>query len=156
MEIIVRQASWADRVVIADFNVRLADESEGLRLEPTTVQAGVDALLKDPSKGLYYVAEVDRAIAGQIMITCEWSDWRNGNLWWIQSVYVKPEFRRQGVFRRLFEHVRALADRQKDVPALRLYVHAENSQAHRSYQKLGMSRTYYEVYELDLQAPTHA
>src|SRR5215469_18366688 len=111
MEILVRQASWADRVIIADFNVRLADESEALRLEPEVVQAGVDVLLKDPAKGVYYVAEVTGAVAGQIMITYEWSDWRNGNLWWLQSVYVQPEFRRRGVFRRLFEHVRALADR---------------------------------------------
>jgi GNAT superfamily N-acetyltransferase len=154
MEIAIRLAGLADKAIIADFNVRLAEESEGLRLEPACVQPGVDAVLRDPTKGVYYVAEVNGTVAGQTMITHEWSDWRNGNLWWVQSVYVKPEFRGQGVFRRLFEHVRALASQQKDVPALRLYVHADNTGAHRSYEKLGMSRTKYEVFELDLQEYT--
>jgi GNAT superfamily N-acetyltransferase len=150
MEICIREAGLADREVIAEFNVRLAEESEALHLEPACVRAGVEALLRDPNKGSYYLAEVNGAVAGQTMITYEWSDWRNGNLWWIQSVFVKPEFRGKGVFQRLFEHVRALAGRQKNVPALRLYVHADNKRAHRSYEKLGMSRTKYEVYELDL------
>jgi GNAT superfamily N-acetyltransferase len=151
MDIRIREAGLADSRVIAEFNVQLADESEGLRLDPACVQAGVDAVLKDPAKGIYYIAEVKGSVVGQTMITYEWSDWRNGNLWWIQSVYVKPEFRGQGVFQRLFQHVRTLASRQKDVPALRLYVHADNKRAHRSYEKLGMSRTKYEVLELDLQ-----
>jgi ribosomal protein S18 acetylase RimI-like enzyme len=151
MEITIRQAGLADRTIIAEFNLLLAKESEGLSLEPACVQAGVDAVLKDPAKGVYYVAEAGGAVIGQTMITYEWSDWRNGNLWWIQSVYVKPEFRGQGVFRRLFEHVRALASQQKDVPALRLYVHEDNKRACRSYEKLGMSRTKYEVFEIDLQ-----
>ena len=150
MEITIRQAVPADGPVIAAFNLRLAEETEGLRLDPARVQAGVGALLEDPAKGVYYVAEVDGAVAGQLMITYEWSDWRNGNLWWIQSVYVKPEFRAQGIFRRLFEHVKNLAREQKGVPALRLYVHAENSRAHRSYERLGMSRTHYQVFDLDL------
>jgi GNAT superfamily N-acetyltransferase len=150
MDIRIREATLADARVIADFNVRLADETEGLRLDPARVQAGVDAILKDPSKGIYFVAEMDGVVVGQTMITYEWSDWRNGNLWWIQSVYVKAEFRGQGVFQRLFQHIRALASRKNDVAALRLYVHAENERAHRSYQKLGMSRTKYEVFELDL------
>jgi GNAT superfamily N-acetyltransferase len=156
MDMRIRQAGLADTSVIADFNVRLADESEGLLLEPACVQAGVEAVLKDPAKGIYYVAEINGTVAGQTMITYEWSDWRNGNLWWIQSVYVKPEFRGQGVFRRLFEHIRALASQQTDVPALRLYVHADNARAHRSYEKLGMTRTEYEVLELDLRGHTGA
>jgi GNAT superfamily N-acetyltransferase len=156
MELTVRPAALADAPVIADFNVLLAEESEGLRLDPPTVYAGVLALLKDPAKGIYYLADVDGVLAGQLMITYEWSDWRNGSLWWIQSVYVKREFRGQGVFRRLFEHVKALAQARKQVPALRLYVHAENARAHRSYQKLGMSRTQYEIFELDLMPPQTA
>jgi GNAT superfamily N-acetyltransferase len=150
MEIRIRQAAPADGPVIADFNLRLAEETEGLRLDPACVRAGVVALLKDPAKGVYYVAEVNGAVAGQLMITYEWSDWRNGNLWWIQSVYVKQELRAQGILRRLFEHVKTLAREQKGVPALRLYVHADNLRAHRSYERLGMSRTKYEVFELDL------
>jgi len=150
MEITIRQAVPADGPVIAAFNLRLAEETEGLRLDRACVQAGVGALLEDPAKGVYYVAEANGAVAGQLMITYEWSDWRNGNLWWIQSVYVKPEFRAQGIFRRLFEHVKNLAREQKGVPALRLYVHAENARAHRSYERLGMSRTHYQVFDLDL------
>lgn len=146
----IRQAELSDAQVIADFNVRLALETEDLRLAPDRVAAGVATLLKDPAKGVYYLAEVDGAVGGQLMITYEWSDWRNGNLWWIQSVYVKQEFRRLGVFRALFHHVQALAQARKDVPAIRLYVHAENVRAHESYQRLGMKRTKYEVFELDL------
>jgi GNAT superfamily N-acetyltransferase len=142
----------ADAPVIADFNLRLARETEDLRLEPLCVQQGVAALLSDPAKGLYYVAEVNGVIAGQLMITYEWSDWRNGNLWWIQSVYVKQEFRRQGVFRELFKYLEALARRQKDVRSLRLYMHVDNSNARRSYENMGMHRTKYEVFELELES----
>jgi GNAT superfamily N-acetyltransferase len=150
MDIKIRRAGLPDAPAIAEFNLRLAEESEGLRLDPASVKAGVAALLRDPAKGVYYIAEVNGAVAGQTMITREWSDWRNGNFWWVQSVFVKPEFRGQGVFRRLFAHVKTLAQAQKDVPALRLYVHADNSRAHRSYENLGMKRTPYEVFELDL------
>jgi GNAT superfamily N-acetyltransferase len=90
-------------------------------------------------------------VAGQLMITYEWSDWRNGNIWWIQSVYVKPEFRRAGVFRALFHHLESLAKTQEDVCMLRLYMHAENTRARQSYERLGMSRTKYEVFELDVR-----
>jgi GNAT superfamily N-acetyltransferase len=151
MELKIREAALSDAEVIAAFNLQLADESEGLRLEPATVRAGVAAELTDPTKGIYYVAEVEGAVIGQLMITYEWSDWRNGNIWWIQSVYVKPELRRAGVFRALFNHVRILAQRRKDVCSLRLYVHAENARARQSYERLGMSRTHYEIFELDMR-----
>jgi ribosomal protein S18 acetylase RimI-like enzyme len=151
MNIRIRKAVSADRPVVADFNVQLARESEGLELEPARVKAGVAALLKDPAKGSYYVAEVAGAVAGQLMITYEWSDWRNANIWWIQSVYVKPEFRRAGVFRALFSHLQDLARARKDVCSLRLYVHEENTRAAQSYERLGMTRTQYEVFELDLR-----
>jgi GNAT superfamily N-acetyltransferase len=121
-----------------------------LRLDPATVENGLAALLADASKGLYYVAELDGAVVGQLMITYEWSDWRNGNLWWLQSVYVKAEFRRQGVFRALFNHLLHLARARKDVCGLRLYMHADNARARRSYEGLGMKRTPYEVFELEL------
>jgi len=151
MDIKIREAALADAQVIADFNVRLAQESEGLGLNAARVEAGVTAMLKDPAKGIYYVAAVAGAVAGQLMITYEWSDWRNANIWWIQSVYVKPEFRRAGVFRALFNHVQSLAQARKDVCNLRLYVHAENTRAAQSYERLGMTRTQYEVFELDLR-----
>ena len=140
---------------IADFNIRLAAETEHLHLDPACVQAGVDALLADPAKGIYFVAETNGNVVGQLMITYEWSDWRNGNLWWIQSVYVKKEFRRKGIFRALFQHLKSLAHGQKDVRSLRLYMHSENSNARRSYESLGMCRTKYEVFEMEF-ASDHA
>ena len=121
-------------------------------MDADCVKAGVEALLADPAKGVYYVAEAQGTVAGQLMITYEWSDWRNGNLWWIQSVYVKSEFRRQGVFRKLFSHLENLARGQSDVRALRLYMHADNSAARRSYENLGMHRTKYEVFEMDFES----
>ena len=146
----IRQAGPADAPVVTEFNLRLAAETEDLRLDPECVSAGVAAILKDPAKGLYFVAENDGHILGQVMITYEWSDWRNGSIWWIQSVYVRPEFRRAGVFRALFNHVQGLARGRKDVCSIRLYVHAENTRAAQSYERLGMTKTQYEVFELDL------
>jgi len=131
--------------------VLLALETEDLRLDRARVEAGVMALLADVAKGVYFVAEVNGTLAGQIMITYEWSDWRNGNLWWIQSVYVKQESRRMGVFRKLFAHVQNLALSTSDVRSLRLYMHSENATARRSYEKLGMKTTHYEVLELELE-----
>lgn len=153
IDIHIRQAVLGDAPVIAEFNLRLAEESENLRLDPVCVEAGVDALLRDPGKGLYFVAETEGTVVGQVMITYEWSDWRNGNLWWLQSVYVKPEFRRFGIFRRLFEYLQKTALEQKDVRSLRLYMHAENTRARQSYERLGMKQTQYEVFELELPNP---
>ncbi len=143
----------ADAPVIAEFNLRLAAETEALRLDPERVRTGVAALLNDPSKGLYFVAEVDGSVAGQVMITYEWSDWRNGNIWWLQSVYVRQEFRRRGIFRALFRHLEALARQQEEVCGLRLYMHADNARARRSYEELGMKHTKYEVFELSVGKP---
>jgi GNAT superfamily N-acetyltransferase len=137
--------------VIVDFNLRLAAETEDLSLDPACVQAGVAALFSDPAKGLYFMAEVDGKVAGQVMITYEWSDWRDGNLWWLQSVYVKEEFRRAGVFRALFRHLQELALGRTDVAGLRLYMHGDNTRARQSYERLGMKATRYEVFEMELQ-----
>ena len=141
-----------DAAIIADFNVRLALESEGLRLDPDCIKEGVSALLADPAKGIYFLAEANGVVAGQLMITYEWSDWRNGNLWWIQSVYVKGEFRRMGIFRKLFKYLENLARKEGNVRSLRLYMHRENSTARRSYENLGMRRTPYEVFELEFDS----
>jgi len=151
MEIRIREATSADEPVIAGFNLRLAQESEGLVLDEGCARAGVAALLQDRTKGIYYLAEAGGAVVGQTMITYEWSDWRNGNIWWIQSVYVKPEFRRAGVFRALYNHLHDLAEAQEDVCSLRLYVHAENTRACESYERLGMTRTRYEIFEQDVR-----
>jgi len=153
MGITIRRAVPGDAAVIADFNLRLATETEQLRLNPAVVQAGVSALLNDAAKGVYFVAELDGEVAGQLMITYEWSDWHNGNIWWFQSVYVGEKFRGAGVFTALFNHVRALAETQGGVSCLRLYMETHNSRARRVYDKLGFKKTYYEVLELSLAAP---
>jgi GNAT superfamily N-acetyltransferase len=146
----IRRATMRDAPVIAELNLALALETEDLRLNPETVHAGVRGLLEDPAKGLYFVAETSDTIAGQLMITYEWSDWRNGNLWWIQSVYVRPEFRRHGVFRALLDYLETLAVHRSDVAGLRLYMHASNERARRTYQDLGLHPTEYQVFEKEL------
>jgi GNAT superfamily N-acetyltransferase len=130
-------------------NARLAVETEGRRLSPTRLKAGVRALLRDKSKGAYFIAEVGAEIAGQLLITREWSDWRNGHFWWIQSVYVVEKFRGEGVFRALFKHVHALAKAKADVCGLRLYMEAENARARRAYERLGLKQTHYQIFEMD-------
>ncbi|NOS72019.1 MAG: GNAT family N-acetyltransferase [Verrucomicrobia bacterium] len=145
----IRKARLADAPVIAEFNRSLAWETEHRRLIRARVLNGVKALLKDAVKGVYFVAEHDGIIVGQLLITYEWSDWRNGNFWWMQSVFVAEEFRGQGIFSALFRHVRRLAQARKDVCGLRLYMHADNKTAARAYKKLGMARPRYEVFEMD-------
>jgi ribosomal protein S18 acetylase RimI-like enzyme len=145
--LIIRQAVSADADLLAQFNVELAKESENLILDPARVKAGVEALLRDPSKGTYFVAEAGGVVLGQLLITHEWSDWRNGDFWWLQSVYVRPEARRRGVFRALFDHVLASAQRQGDVAGLRLYVEKHNDQALRTYQRLDLKETHYQLLE---------
>jgi GNAT superfamily N-acetyltransferase len=150
INITIRQAELADAPIIAEFNQRLAQETEDLRLEPDRISAGVVALLKDRAKGLYFLAEVNGEVVGQVMITYEWSDWRNGILWWLQSVYVKQAFRRLGIFSRLFEHVKSAATKNDGVRGIRLYMHADNTRARQSYERLGMEHTKYEVFEMAL------
>jgi ribosomal protein S18 acetylase RimI-like enzyme len=147
MPLTLRRASAADAAVIVDFNQRLAAETEDLSLDPAVLAAGVAAVLADPIRGLYFVAESDGAVVGQVMVTTEWSDWRNGWIWWIQSVYVRSEARRLGVFRALYEHVHAQALADPGVVGLRLYVDQENLAAQQTYQRLGMERTAYLVLE---------
>ena len=146
-EIKVRSATAAEAGRIAGFNRALALETEGLALEEKTVAAGVVALMGHPERGFYLVAEVAGAVAGCLLITYEWSDWRNRMFWWIQSVYVKPEFRGRGVYSAMDEKVRALAAREGNVCGFRLYVHKGNARAQEVYRSLGMEETAYLVYE---------
>lgn len=144
----IRQATIGDAPIVIEFNCRLAEESEGKTLDRALLAPGVEAAIADPGKALYFLAEDgDSTVAGQMMITYEWSDWRNGWIWWIQSVYVRPEYRRQGVFRGLFDHVHQLAQQRPDVIGLRLYVDNENTSAHETYYRLGMKRSNYFVLE---------
>src|SRR5205807_1395645 len=143
----IRRAVAADAVVIADFNRLMALETEGKALDPAVLAAGVAAVLADPYKGLYFLAEEGGRVLGQAMVTPEWSDWRNGWIWWFQSVYVRPEARRRGVFRGLYEHVYRTASADPNVIGLRLYVEKENHLAQQTYLGLGMTWAPYLVLE---------
>jgi ribosomal protein S18 acetylase RimI-like enzyme len=144
---IVRPATPTDVDVICDFNSRLAMETENKSLDQAILKAGVTAVLSDPHKGRYFVAEESGKVIAQLGITREWSDWRNGNFWWIQSVYVMASARRQGVFRKLYEHVISAARADADVIGVRLYVEHENAIAQATYRKMGMAMTGYQIME---------
>jgi len=145
LDLSIREATPSDAGTIADYNTRLALESEGMKLVPEVVGPGVQAMLADRSMGRYWVAEADGRIVGQIMVTYEWSDWRNGRIWWIQSVYVHGDYRRGGVFSALYRHVESLARHDPQVRGLRLYVERGNTRAQRTYMSLGMVMTDYQV-----------
>ena len=145
MTVSIRDARMADADVIAEFNACIADETENLRLDRGTLDSGVRKLLADPTLGRYWVAESNGEIVGQIMTTFEWSDWRDGTLWWIQSVYVRTDQRRRGIFSQLYAHVERLAQTSADVVGLRLYVEKDNKRAQGTYRKLGMTMTDYKV-----------
>jgi GNAT superfamily N-acetyltransferase len=147
MKFSVREARRGDAAVIADYNAAMAVETEGKALDPATVGPGVEALFDNPSGGRYWVADDGEQIIGQLMVTYEWSDWRNGMIWWIQSVYVRPEWRRNGVFSALYRHVESLAAAAPGVIGLRLYVEDNNVRAQQTYQALGMVKPGYLVME---------
>ena len=141
----IRPASASDLDVVCDFNARLAWESEAKRLDDDVLHRGVLALLSDPTKGRYFVAEIEGQVVGQLAMTYEWSDWRNGWFWWIQSVYVHPDHRRQGIFTQLCRYLEEKAVDEKDVIGIRLYVEEENDGAQSTYEKLGLTKTTYGV-----------
>jgi len=145
----IRAATPADAATIADFNCRMALETENKRLNPETALRGARLGLEHPDMGRYFVAELDGRPVGQAMITYEWSDWRAGMFWWFQSVYVHPEFRRLGVFRSLFQHIHDLARSAPATCGLRLYVEAHNHRAIETYTRLGLRPSGHTVYEED-------
>jgi ribosomal protein S18 acetylase RimI-like enzyme len=147
MPVNVRPAVPSDAPVIAEFNRRLALETEALALEPAVLAAGVAAILRDAGRGLYFVGEADGEVVGQLMITYEWSDWRNGWIWWLQSVYVHADFRGRGVFKTIFEYAREQARQAGNVAAIRLYVENENRNAQRTYEKLGFTEMHFRLYQ---------
>lgn len=149
MATVIRQATPGDAPLIAQYNAFMALETENRVLDQDILRNGVEAVLKDPALGLYYLAEVNGKVAGQLMITYEWSDWRNGMFWWIQSVYVREDYRKKGVFKALFRHVESEARSREGVCGLRLYVEHGNEKAKQIYEKLGMTRTGYQLYECD-------
>lgn len=145
--ITIRRAAAEDAHALIEFNRAMALETERKELLPEVIGAGVRALLANPAAGFYVVAEADGEVIGALMLTKEWSDWRNGSFWWIQSVYVRPEYRRRGVYKRLYRHVQQLAADDPAVCGFRLYVERENAAAQLVYRALGMTETHYRVYE---------
>ena len=146
MPIIIREADSEDAARIVLFNQAMARETEGRELDRKVLTKGVEALLKDPARGRYFVAVKGDEVVGQVMITTEWSDWRNGLVWWLQSVYVSKRHRREGVYRMLHDHVREAA-RSEKVLGIRLYVERDNLAAQETYRALGMATSQYLMYE---------
>ncbi|HEY3246269.1 MAG TPA: GNAT family N-acetyltransferase [Phycisphaerae bacterium] len=148
-DIVIRSATAADLDTIVAFNAAMALETEHKQLDPHVLQRGVGKAIADPDRCAYFVAEIDGRVVGQTMVTYEWSDWRDGWFWWIQSVYVHPDYRRRGVFRALYQHVRAQARARPDVCGLRLYVEGQNHRAQQTYRQMGMAPSGHLVYEDD-------
>lgn len=147
LDIQINQATLEDCDIITEFNIRLAEETESKSLDQELVRVGVLESLSNTRGCQYYVARYQANVIGQVMYTREWSDWRNGEFWWFQSVYVHPDFRRQGVFQRLSHHIENLAQSNSDVVGLRLYVEKENERAQSTYRELGFDLPGYHVME---------
>ena len=145
----LRSAAASDAAVIAEFNAAMARETEGKELDRARLEAGVRGLIDDASRGFYLLAERGGELVGQLMVTYEWSDWRNGTFWWIQSVFVRADHRRTGVYRALHDEVRRRA-REAGACGLRLYVEQENAPAQATYRSLGMDATRYLLFEVEL------
>lgn len=143
----IRLARSEDVTSLVRFNQEMARETEGKELDGEVLSAGVSAILAEPSRGFYLVAESDEGSVACLMVTKEWSDWRNGDFWWIQSVYVVPEYRRQGVFRALYREVEGRARQSTGVCGFRLYVEKDNQEAQATYHRLGMTETPYKMFE---------
>ena len=152
----VREATSTDIDVLVQFNAAMAIETEAKTLDPQVLRAGVAAVLTEPRRGFYLIAEQAGAIAGCLMITYEWSDWRNGDWWWLQSVYVRPEHRRSGVFRALYAQVEARASARAGVVGVRLYVERDNHRAQQTYLALGMREEAYRMFAKPLRKDVRA
>jgi GNAT superfamily N-acetyltransferase len=142
-----RSAIPADIPAIVQFQIAMARETEDLELDPEVVSKGVAAVCDNAARGRYFVAESDGSVVGCLLITYEWSDWRNGSVWWIQSVYVVRECRRQGIYAGLYTHVKELAHADPHVRGIRLYVDRRNTRAQTVYTRLGMNGEHYQVFE---------
>ena len=144
--IIIRKATPEDASAIIDFQQKMAWETEQLTLASKIITKGVNAVFANTTRGQYWVAEDEGNVVASLLITFEWSDWRNTNVWWFQSVYVLPAFRRKGIFRSMYSHIKNEADKQ-NVAGLRLYVESNNSRAKKTYEALGMKSEHYTMYE---------
>lgn len=143
----IRKARIEDLNTIVKYNYNLAMETEDKELSVDILTKGVKALLEDDSKGTYHVCVIGEKVVGQIMYTHEWSDWRNGTFLWVQSVYVDSEYRKQGVFKALYNHIKKMCDNDNGIVGIRLYVEIENNIAKKTYKTLGMHECNYNMYE---------
>lgn len=143
----IRTANIKDLDIITHYNYQLAFETEGLTLDKTKLKNGVESLLLDETKGKYYLFEQENKVIGQLLITYEWSDWRNANFWWIQSVYVHLDYRKQGIFKALYKYIQNITVNDSSVCGLRLYVEKNNKKAQTTYRSLGMNPSIYNLYE---------
>lgn len=147
MEIGTRDATITDAPSIVEFQEAMARETESIDLDAEVVTRGVRAVFDQPSRGRYFVAEAEGEVIASLLITYEWSDWRNGNVWWIQSVYVRPEFRRRGVYAQMYDQVKAMVEGDASVRGIRLYVDRRNTPAQDVYRRCGMNGEHYLVFE---------
>jgi len=152
----IRLAEPRDLESLVTYNMALASETEGRQLERSLLQSGVESILADSTKGFYVVMEhrPTGEMIGQLLITFEWSDWRNGVFWWLQSVYVHKEWRRRGVFKQLYDYVLREGKRQGNVAGIRLYVEQDNAVAQGVYKQAGLSAAPYKVFETDFILPS--
>jgi predicted GNAT family acetyltransferase len=142
-----REAKPSEEIIIAEFQVKMAAETEDLQLDIDTVKQGVKAVFADPSKGRYYVCEDDGKVISSLMTTFEWSDWRNAQVLWIQSVYVLPEYRRKGVFKLMYTHIKDIVKINDSYTGIRLYVDLTNENARKTYAAIGMEGNHYQLFE---------
>jgi len=144
---IIRQATDSDSASIVSFQLAMAWETEQLQLNEPTVIKGVAAVFEDPAKGIYYVAETEDKVVGSLLTTFEWSDWRNGTVLWIQSVYVRPEYRKRSIFSKLYKHIQEKVNGNTNLRGIRLYADKTNIPAHGVYEHLGMTAEHYQMFE---------
>lgn len=140
-------ATEQDAQIIASFQVKMAWETEAYKLDLETVSKGVEAVFQNKELGRYFVVKLNNEIIASLLTTYEWSDWRNCKVWWIQSVYVKPDYRRKGVFADLYSHIKRLAEHDENVGGIRLYVDKTNVNAQKSYNQVGMNGEHYQLFE---------
>ena len=143
----IRIATEENREIIAEFQIKMAAETENLVLDKETLSEGVMHVLRDPEKGKYFMAEDEGNVVASLLITFEWSDWRNKWVLWIQSVYVLPDYRKQGVFKNMYAHIKKWATDDNEVAGIRLYVDKTNRRAIDVYSKLGMNGEHYRLFE---------
>ncbi|MCE2432424.1 MAG: GNAT family N-acetyltransferase [Candidatus Latescibacteria bacterium] len=143
----IRRGRRKDASNIVDFQIRMAKETEDFALDRPTVEKGVHAVFDDPHKGAYWIAELDNKVVGCLLTVPEWSDWRNGTVLWIHSVYVIPSARRRGIFRMMYENLKTTVEQSADLRGLRLYVERENERAQKTYNAMGMDGNHYKMFE---------